>query len=403
MEHRSEDLTAFLRQRLRLHRLFSLFRDIRRDPVIPLKNLLGMIFCMPFFGHTSMLAADRDARTRRRRVFFDAEHRRDGVKMVASDTTLQRVVRWLDPQAARTMLFEMARRLDRLRLLSTQLSPGLSRRRVGIVDGSVLGKFYAVCVTLLGSVRMPVAIEPAGQRGKELPVAQKLLKTVATELGSHAPRLWLADALYFTCGFFSLIRNELHAHLLIKCGDSEFREVLRDAAALFDNQNPSIERIDSDTDFDEERWCFWTIERTSGEFAGFPVQVARLREHYPKRSRNRHVVTWIVTTNLALSCSEIRQAAHLRWQIENNVFKRMSHLCGTKRFWSKSRRAYFTMARLFAAAVAAFDAFIAKVRTDRRKFNRIMQGAKFTWKNFFSQLDEHLPPRSFARMLATNC
>ena len=93
MEHRSEDLTAFLRQRLRLHRLFSLFRDIRRDPVIPLKNLLGMIFCMPFFGHTSMLAADRDARTRRRRVFFDAEHRRDGVKMVASDTTLQRVLR----------------------------------------------------------------------------------------------------------------------------------------------------------------------------------------------------------------------------------------------------------------------------------------------------------------------
>ena len=61
------------------------------------------------------------------------------------------------------------------------------------------------------------------------------------------------------------------------------------------------------------------------------------------------------------------------------------------------------MARLFAAAVAAFEAFIAKVRTDRRKFNRIIQGAKFTWKNFFSQLDEHLPPRSFARMLATSC
>ena len=403
MKHNSEDLTAFLRRRVRLHRLFSLFRDIRRDPVIPLKNLLGMIFCMPFFGHTSMLAADRDARTLRRRVFFDAEHRRDGVRMVASDTTLQRVLRWLDPQPARTVLLEVARRLDHMGLLSARLAPQLPRRRLGIVDGSVLGKFYAVCVTLLGTVRVPVAIEPAVGRGKELPTAERLLKAVAAELGSHAPRLWLADALYFTRGFFSLIRNDLQAHLLIKCKDPEFREVLYDAASLFDNQSPSVERISSSSDFDEQRWCSWTVERTSGEFANFPVQVVRLTEHYPKRSRNREVVTWIVTTNLGLSCSEIREAAHLRWQIENNVFKRMSHLCGTKRFWSKDPRAYFTMARLFAAAVAAFDAFISIVRTDPSKYNRIMRGAKFTWKNFFSQLDELLPPQAMARVLATSC
>ena len=122
------------------------------------------------------------------------------------------------------------------------------------------------------------------------------------------------DALYFTLGFFSLIRNDLRAHLLIKCGDPEFRDVLYDAHALFDNQSPSIERIDSDSDFDEQRWCSWTMERTSGEFAGFSVQVVRLREHYPKRPRSRDVVTWIVTTNLALSCSEIREVAHLRWR-----------------------------------------------------------------------------------------
>ena len=103
-----------------------------------------------------------------------------------------------------------------------------------------------------------------------------------------------------------------------------------------------------------------------------------------------------------LSCGEIREAAHLRWQIENNVFKRMSHLCGTKRFWSKDQRAYFTMVRLFAAAVAAFDAFISIVRADPQMYNQIMKGAKFTWKNFFSQLEEQLPPRSIARVLATS-
>ena len=403
MERRSEELSAFLRRRLRLHRLFDLFRDIRRDPVFPLKNLLGTIFCMPFFGHTSMLAADRDARKLRRRVFFDCESRRDGVKMVASDTTLQRVLRWLDPQPARTVLFEIARRLDRMGLLSTRLAPRLPRRRLGIVDGSHLGKLPAVCVTLLGTVRVPVAIEPISGRGKELPTAKEVVRCVAENLKSHAPKLWLADGLYFTQGFFSLIRNDLQAHLLIKCKDPEFRDVLYDAARLFDNQSPSIERISSSSDFDDKRWCSWTVERTSGEFADFPVQVVRLTEHYPKRSRDRNVVTWIVTTNLELSCSEIREAAHLRWQIENNVFKRMSHLCGTKRFWFKDPRAYFTMVRLFAAAVAAFDAFISMVRTNPSSYNRIMKGAKFTWKNFFSQLEEQLPPRAIARVLATSC
>ncbi|MFW5955396.1 MAG: hypothetical protein ACOCSK_01505 [Rhodothermales bacterium] len=54
----------------------------------------------------------------------------------------------------------------------------------------------------------------------------------------------------------------------------------------------SYKRISCDSDFDKERWCSWTVERTSGEFADFPVQVVRLTEHYPKRSRNRTVVTW---------------------------------------------------------------------------------------------------------------
>lgn len=293
MEHRSEGVTAFLRRRLRLHRLFSLFRDIRRDPVIPLKNLLGMIFCMPFFGQTSMLGVDRDARRKRTRLLFDAEHRRDHMKMVASDSTLQRVLRWLDPQATRQVLIEIARRLDRMGLLSTKLCENSTRRRrIGIVDGSVLGKFYAVCVTLLGTVRMPLVIEPAGARGKELPVAERLVKEAAQGLGAHAPKLWLVDALYFTTGFFSLIRNDLHAHLLIKCKDPEFRDVLTDARQLFENTSSSIEPIASSSGFDTGRWCSWRAEKTSGEFAHLPGAsraIAGTLSQTPPQSPYRHL------------------------------------------------------------------------------------------------------------------
>ena len=113
----------------------------------------------------------------------------------------------------------------------------------------MFGKFYAVCGTLLGTVRVPVAKDP------------------------------------------------------------QLREVLYDAACLFDNQSPPIGRISSASAFDEERWYSWMVERTSGEFAGFPFQVVRLTENYPKRSSNREVIPWIVTTSLGISCPEICEAA----------------------------------------------------------------------------------------------
>ena len=90
MEHSSEQMSAFLRRSLKLHRLLSLFRDIRRDLVIPLKNLPGMIFCMPIFGQSSMLVADRDACRKRTRLLFNAKHRCDHLKMFSSDTTRSR-------------------------------------------------------------------------------------------------------------------------------------------------------------------------------------------------------------------------------------------------------------------------------------------------------------------------
>ncbi len=150
--------------------------------------------------------------------------------------------------------------------------------------------------------------------------------------------------------------------------------MLCDAAALFDSASSAIERIAFSSNFDSERLCSRTVERNSGEFANFPLQVVRLREFYPKRTRNRHVVTWIATTDLSLSAAEIREAAHIRWEIENNAFKRMSHLCGTERFWCKEPRAYFIMAQLFAAALAAFDAFISIGQSNSSAYNRIMQG-----------------------------
>mgnify|MGYP001094021102 CR=1 FL=1 len=103
--------------------------------------------------------------------------------------------------------------------------------------------------------------------------------------------------------------------------------------------------------FDPERFCSWTIQKTSGEFAGYPVTIFFLVEDYPKKKDAPQEETWIVTTDLSLSPEEAREAAHLRWHIENNVL------------------------------------------------NQIRAGIKPTLKNLCSQLDEVLPP-FFGRLLA---
>gem|GEM_PF-5868503 len=118
---------------------------------------------------------------------------------------LQRTLRGLSGQSAQRMLFEIARRPDRMALLSTKFSPRLAAGQLVVADESVLGRFHAVCVTLLKSIGARLVSEAAGGGGGELPAAEGLLQRVATQLGAHALRLWLADALHFSIDF-SLIR-----------------------------------------------------------------------------------------------------------------------------------------------------------------------------------------------------
>ena len=105
-----------------------------------------------------------------------------------------------------------------------------------------------------------------------------------------------------------------------------FRDVLEDANALFSAHTKAIDEIPHAHGFDAERWCDWSMKKVTLEFGGYPVNVFLLIEDYPKRKRNSHVETWIITTDFTLSFEEAREAAHLRWQIENNEFKRISHL-----------------------------------------------------------------------------
>jgi IS4 transposase len=153
--------------------------------------------------------------------------------------------------------------------------------------------------------------------------------------------------------------------------------------------------------WDTQRGCRWRVRKTLDHYAGYPLQVVELTETYPKRKRDRTVISWIVTTDLELPLEEVREAAHQRWRIENGIFKRISHLAGTETFYFKDHRQFFNLLRLFFAAMAVLDCIMWMLRAHTLLFAALRLGIKDTWLNVFSRLQEVLGrlPCAFAALV----
>ena len=366
---------AFLRKPL-----FEGFTDIRRHPSIRLRTILMSLFLMPFFGFSSLLSNDREARTQRYKVLFGCQR-----KMVGSDSTFARVLKWLKPQESQRFLLSFLQTFESHDLLRKSLSPTGTPRRLGILDGSYMGGHWLVTLCLAGVICYPVMVRRCESQGQEQSVARQMMRAAARMLGKLRPELWLLDALYFNTNTIKIARAH-KAHVLFKFKEPDFREVTKDAQTLFQHFGGDEEQ----RGWDHARQCRWKVRQTLDSFAGYPVQVMQLKEYYPKRKRQRNSSCWIVTTDVDLSLEELREAAHQRWQIENNVFKRISHLSGTKRFYFKDPRQFFNLLHIFFAAVAVLDCIIALLRAHQRLYAALRAGIKDTWRNVFSRIREVL-------------
>jgi len=378
MENKTRRIARIVSNHQLFQHLFDGVTDIRKHPCIGLRTILTSFFLMPFFSLTSLFSLDREARTQRFKSLFGCSR-----NLVVSDSTLRRVLGWLDPHQLRTLLLKLLPPFERQGLLTVRLTEHGPQRRLGILDGSFMGGHWLSILCLSGRINLPALIAPRTSQGDEMAVGLPLIRASKAHLGACFPTLWLLDALYFTRPVFRLLRR-LGAHLLIKLKEADYRQVTQDAANLFRHFGGDREA----TGFDHQRLCSWRIRQTTASFAGFPLQVVHLQESYPKRSRDQNVDCWIVTTELSLSLQELRAAAHQRWQIENNLFKRLNHLAGTKRFRVKDPRAFFNLLHLLCAAVAMLHALIDILSRHARIFKALLAGAKFTWRNLFARLAE---------------
>jgi hypothetical protein len=271
---------------------------------------------MPFWGYKNLLQLDFNLRDPNKLKLFRCPK---GKNIVVSDTTIERVLKWLDPQESRTALLMPFNTLSKKGLLRRRLVSDGPVRRLGVFDGSQMGKHYLVAGLLCGKSNYPFLVEPCQGRGHELKTTQRLITVAHKLLLRSAPKLWLLDALYFNQPSFKTVREQ-KAHILIKYSPRDdkvdtklFRDILEDAKALFSVRSKTIDPVAEKHGFDSERWCSWSMKKTSADFAGFPVNIFFLVEDYPKKKKNAHSETWIVTTDLTLTFEEAREAAHLRW------------------------------------------------------------------------------------------
>ena len=371
-------IACLLKDKFKIRSILERTTDIRKNPSIKLQTILVSLFLMPFFSLTSLLSLDRESRTKAFKDLFGCKR-----KMVASDSTFRRVLGWLHNQQIAALLLSFLITFEKENLLQRQLVAGGTSKRLGILDGTYMGGHWLVTLCLTGKINYPALTRAYRKKGDELATSRKIINDSRKILGPTCPNLWLLDGLYFNKNTFCDVRNQ-HSHLLIKVEKAHFREVLRDAENLFQHFGGDLQK----KGFDSQRLCSWKIEQTTDTFATYPVQILHLVEFYPKRKKNRHIECWIITTDLSLSLAEIREAAHLRWQIENNVFKRISHLSATKRFYFKDPRPFFNLLHIFFAAMALFDAIIYILRRQKELFKSLLDGIKPTQRNIFSQLKE---------------
>jgi hypothetical protein len=383
--HKIKRFWLLLKQKLGIFTKIEQITDIRKNPEISLHNIIMSILLMPFYNIKSLLALDCLARKKHFKRLFNCER-----KMVASDSTLDRALNWLytteiiDFQEALIPVYK-AERLQR-----KQFDKNSGYKSAGIIDGSCMSNHYLSAFVLSGKTEYPLLIEDCEKRGKELPVSEVLLDKAKKILGKDFPQLILVDALYFNVNSFRRVR-EKNSHILIKCKEPEFREVLKDAQFVFNAKDEVVDNIVMANGFDSQRMCSWKIKITSEEFAGYPIKIAHLIEDYLLEKEDKsHIECWIVTTDLSLTPNEIREIAHLRWHIENNVFKRLSHLVGTKTFYFRDPKPFYNLLRLLCLALAIYDILIYSLQSSPKFFKKIRNGIKPTWKNIFSQLDELL-------------
>ncbi len=326
-------------------------------------------------GQKSLLRVDQIARTDGFKRWHKSER-----KMVASDSTIERSLKGFDLFPVRGMLKEIYRKLRDEKTLETKLQSG-RKLIVGITDGSGFGKFMGCVLAIAGKINIAVDVE-LYRRGKELEASRNVLSRSGKQLGRGFVNIVVGDGLYITKENIKQCKEELGCDVLIKTGEERLA-IIGDARGLFfgrkAHRHDNIERMEG---IDYERSVKYKIT-ACGDFQWqdipYNLKVAYVEEEKlkPKPGEKKTESFWVVTTDESLTGEEMRELAHLRWQIENNVFRRLNGLVRSKRCYTHNRHVRESLLLIWFVGFALFGYYL--MEEGLKNLSLKFKGMKKTW------------------------
>ena len=346
-------------------------RDKRKRPVIKTEQVFQGICQMPVLGQKTFLSWDDYARTPEALKWHGSD--RD---MVASDSSLERIAEGMERKSIQAIGYEVTDKADEQALWDLKLPSG-KKLRMGIVDGHFAGGIWASVLAVFGKTDGVVDLQRYLGRGHELEASRTVLKRAFGKLGKGFFGIVGGDGLYATKKDFELCLDH-GSHLLVKT-DEETLSVVQDAKHLFHVQNANkLEGIFQQKGYDPKRDVDYEVMWAQGfEWQGLILTVGWIQEWAlnSKTGVVERTEFYVLTTATGLTGEDLRELAHLRWEIENNIFKRLNHLIGSKRTWSHKPKVMETLLRIWMIGLTLLGAYL---------FERGWKTFKETWRTMKS-------------------
>ena len=253
--------------------------------------------------------------------------------------------------------------IDQLSALGRLTFPhgGSKTIRPAILDGSCFGNHWFSVLTLCGkTVQAPLDLEPYSNMGKERSAGFRLLQRLKMSSQSLPFTHLLLDGLYMNTNIF-LKGLEMGFDPLVKTTEKTLscaRQLQQDFDNYF-NAESLPEHLSVIKGFDRERgFKFQALQNNCIAWHGFTLNGLQLEITYTSGHRKGKTATfWVFTTDTDLSAQQLRLLAHKRWAIENNEFKQLNELVGSKSAYIQSQKKKHAILFWQMVGLALFQAF----------------------------------------------
>ena len=356
---------------------FQELGDGRKAAKISAQTIAQVVWERVPRGQSSLWQVDQESREEEVRGWHGSLRRQ-----VVSDGTLFRALGSFRLAAVHEGLWKVARK--RWEALGKQLElPSGEKRRIGVVDGSGWGGFQGSVLALLGREADVVAgYRMSPGKGHELATSRALLEEAAQELGRGFVDLVLEDGLYMTEEDFRRAAAEHGQRLLVKTSEERLTVMQDTRAVLFGFSSAYEGELEKVSGVDEERMVEYEVQAAIFLRHGLRLKVAHVKERHlePRAGRPPESSFWVVSNDLNLSAQDMRVCAHLRWRIENGIFRRLSHVVDSKRRLTQDAHVREALLGLWFIGLNLLAEFLTQVKS--QWLDPSWRALKKTWRWF---------------------